>query len=126
MIDIRLRDLPSFVKTIDPNEIVFRSVIDALERAPSASEIIVHTFDELKQEVLRALSTCFLMLNSKAHNSVIYVSFGSIAVLTPSQLVKIGWGLANSEHPFLWIIRPDLVEGESTILSHRGVLTHFG
>ncbi|KAM3713734.1 hypothetical protein ACJW31_01G278500 [Castanea mollissima] len=169
MRDIRLRDLPSFVRTIDPNEIVFRSVVDAAERAPSASGIIVHTFDELEQEVLQALSTmfphvyaigplepqlnhlpsdclesigyglwkeeteCLNWLNSKAPNSVIYVSFGSMAVMTPSQLIEIGWGLANCKHPFLWIIRPDLVEGGSTILSpefqeeikERGLITSW-
>ncbi|XP_030954131.1 7-deoxyloganetin glucosyltransferase-like [Quercus lobata] len=169
MRDIRLRDLPSFVRTIDPNEIVYRSVVDAAERAPSASGIIVHTFDELEQEVLHALSNmfphvyaigplepllnhlsndhlksigyglwkeeteCLNWLNSKAPNSVIYVSFGSMAVMTPSQLVEIGWGLANSKHSFLWIIRPDLVEGGSTILSpefqeqikERGLITSW-
>ncbi|KAM4073222.1 hypothetical protein ACB094_10G001900 [Castanea mollissima] len=169
MRDIRLRDLPSFVRTIDPNDILFRFVIDAVEKAPSASGIIVHTFDELEQEVLHALSTmfphvyvigplepqlnhlsndhlesigyglwkeeteCLNWLNSQASNSVIYVSVGSIAVMTPSQLVEIGWGLANSKHPFLWIIRPDLVEGGSTILSpefqeeikERGLITSW-
>ncbi|KAB1213207.1 UDP-glycosyltransferase 85A1 [Morella rubra] len=40
----------------------------------------------------------------------------SLAVLTPRQLSEFGWGLANSKHPFLWIIRPDLVVGESAIL----------
>ncbi|KAK7848436.1 7-deoxyloganetin glucosyltransferase [Quercus suber] len=147
MRDIRLRDLPSLVRTIDPNDIVFRFVIYGAERAPSASGIIVHTFDELEQEVLHALSTmfphvyaigplepqlnhlsndhlesigyglwkeeteCLNWLNSKAPNSVIYVSFGSVAIMTPSQLIEINWGLANCKHPFLWIIRPDLVEG---------------
>ena len=169
MRDVRLRDLPSHVRTIDPNDIFFRFVIYGAERAPSASGIIVHTFDELEQEVLHALSTmfphvyaigpleqllnhlsndhlesigyglwkeeteCLNWLNSKAPNSVIYVSFGSIAVMTSSQLVEIGWGLANSKHPFLWIIRPDLVEGGSTILSpefqeeikERGLITSW-
>ena len=169
MRDIRLRDLPSFVRTIDPNDIVFRCVIDVAERAPSASGIIVHTFNELEQEVLHALSTmfphvyaigplepqlnhlsndrlesigyglwkeeteCLNWLNSKAPNSVMYVSFGSIIVMTLSQLVEIGWGLANSKHPFLWIIRPELVEGGSTILSlefqeeikERGLITSW-
>jgi hypothetical protein len=46
---------------------------------------------------------------------VIHVNFGSITVITPQQLVEFGWGLANSKHPFLWIIRPDLVVGESEI-----------
>ncbi|KAF3945748.1 hypothetical protein CMV_027908 [Castanea mollissima] len=169
MKDIRLRDLPSFVRTIDPNDSLFRLVIDAAERALIASRIIVHTFDELEQEVLNALSTmfshvyaigplepllnhlsndhfeslgyslwkeeteCVNWLNSKAPNSVIYVSFGSVVIMTPSQLVEIGWGLANSKHPFLWIIRPDLVEGGSTILSpefqeeikERGLITSW-
>jgi UDP:flavonoid glycosyltransferase YjiC (YdhE family) len=59
---------------------------------------------------------CLEWLNSKANNSVIYVNFGSIAVMTPQQLVELGWGLANSKFMFLWIIRPDSVVGESMIL----------
>ncbi|KAF3946344.1 hypothetical protein CMV_027380 [Castanea mollissima] len=44
MRDIRLRDLPC--RTIDPNDTIFRSMIDLIERAPSTSGIIVHTFNE--------------------------------------------------------------------------------
>jgi UDP:flavonoid glycosyltransferase YjiC (YdhE family) len=36
--------------------------------------------------------------------------------MTPEQLVEFGWGLANSKLPFFWVIRPDLVIGESAIL----------
>ncbi|XP_008224050.1 PREDICTED: 7-deoxyloganetin glucosyltransferase-like [Prunus mume] len=54
-------------------------------------------------------------LNSKEPNSVVYVNFGSLAVLTPEQLVEFGWGLANSYLPFFWVIRPDLVVGKSAI-----------
>ncbi|CAL8138681.1 unnamed protein product [Prunus armeniaca] len=59
---------------------------------------------------------CLEWLNIKAPNSVVYVNFGSIAVMTPEQLVEFGWGLANSKLPFFWVIRPDLVIGESAIL----------
>ncbi|XP_008229741.1 PREDICTED: 7-deoxyloganetin glucosyltransferase-like [Prunus mume] len=59
---------------------------------------------------------CLEWLKSKTPNSVVYVNFGSIAVLTPQQLVEFGWGLANSKLPFFWVIRPDLVVGESAIL----------
>ncbi|XP_068335136.1 7-deoxyloganetin glucosyltransferase-like [Pyrus communis] len=59
---------------------------------------------------------CLEWLNDKAPNSVLYVNFGSIAVMTPQQLAEFGWGLANSKLPFLWVIRPDLVVGESAIL----------
>ncbi|XP_021740240.1 7-deoxyloganetin glucosyltransferase-like [Chenopodium quinoa] len=49
-------------------------------------------------------------------NSVVYVNFGSIAVMTNDQLMEFAWGLANSNQPFLWIARPDLVTGDSVSL----------
>ena len=59
MRSIRLRDLPSFVQTIDPNDVIFNFVIEAVERAPKASGLIIQTFNVLEQEVLDALSTMF-------------------------------------------------------------------
>lgn len=55
-------------------------------------------------------------LDSKPPNSVVYVNFGSITVVTAEQLVELGWGLANSGQNFLCVIRPDLVLGESAVL----------
>lgn len=54
---------------------------------------------------------CLQWLNSKAPNSVVYVNFGSITVLTAQQLIELAWGLANSKKDFLWIIRSDAVVG---------------
>ncbi|KAK7828071.1 udp-glycosyltransferase 76b1, partial [Quercus suber] len=48
-------------------------------------------------------------LNTQAPKSVIYVSFGSIAALNEAQFLEIAWGLANSNQPFLWVVRPGLV-----------------
>ncbi|XP_059439884.1 7-deoxyloganetin glucosyltransferase-like isoform X2 [Corylus avellana] len=59
---------------------------------------------------------CLHWLDSKQHNSVIYVNFGSVAVMTQQQLLEFAWGLANSNFPFLLILRLDLVIGESAIL----------
>ncbi|ONI17968.1 hypothetical protein PRUPE_3G188700 [Prunus persica] len=59
---------------------------------------------------------CRQWLNSKRPNSVVYVNFGSVAVMTPQHLVEFGWGLANSKFQFFWVIRPDLVVGESAYL----------
>jgi hypothetical protein len=61
----------------------------------------------------------------------VYVNFGNVIVMTLRQLIEFGWGLANNKHPFLWIIRPDLVVGESAILppefmvetKERGLIT---
>lgn len=59
---------------------------------------------------------CLKWLDSKEPNSVVYVNFGSITVMTAQQLVEFAWGLANSNKTFLWIIRPDLVAGEAAIV----------
>ncbi|GFZ04312.1 UDP-Glycosyltransferase superfamily protein [Actinidia rufa] len=52
---------------------------------------------------------CLQWLNSMRPNSVVYISFGTSVFLTPDQLTEFAWGISNSNHPFLWIIRPDLV-----------------
>ncbi|KAD4386181.1 hypothetical protein E3N88_26350 [Mikania micrantha] len=56
---------------------------------------------------------CINWLDSKPPSSVVYVNFGSITVMTPQQLAEFSWGLANSKHPFLWIVRLGLVGNES-------------
>ncbi|KAM5586410.1 hypothetical protein ABKV19_005362 [Rosa sericea] len=150
--DICLRDLPTFCRTTDPDDILFNTTMEAVENANKASAVILLTFDALEKEVLEALSSsisppvytigplqlllnqipedplnpvgyslwkeethCLQWLDSKAPNSVVYVNFGSVAVLTPEQLVEFGWGLANTKLPFFWVIRPDLVAGKSAI-----------
>lgn len=60
---------------------------------------------------------CLRWLDSKAPNSVVYVNFGSITVLTAEQLMEFAWGLANSQRDFLWVIRRDLAPGESVVFS---------
>ncbi|KAJ8770411.1 hypothetical protein K2173_015025 [Erythroxylum novogranatense] len=59
---------------------------------------------------------CLQWLDSREPNSVLYVNFGSITELTREQLIEFGMGLAKSNRPFLWIIRPDMVVGDSAIL----------
>ncbi|XP_027338929.1 7-deoxyloganetin glucosyltransferase-like [Abrus precatorius] len=64
---------------------------------------------------------CLEWLNTNKPNSVVYVNFGSITVMTSEQLVEFAWGLANSGKTFLWIIRPDLVVSENALLPHEFV-----
>ncbi|XP_068323435.1 (R)-mandelonitrile beta-glucosyltransferase-like [Pyrus communis] len=59
---------------------------------------------------------CLEWLDSKEPNSVVYVNFGSITVMTEEQLTEFAWGLANSNQTFLWVVRPDLVGGESAVV----------
>lgn len=55
--------------------------------------------------------SCMVWLDAQPDKSVVYVSFGSVAVVSREALVEFQHGLVNSGHRFLWVIRPDLVEG---------------
>ncbi|XP_047315533.1 7-deoxyloganetin glucosyltransferase-like [Impatiens glandulifera] len=75
---------------------------------------------------------CPQWLDSKKPNSVFYVNFGSITVMTANHFIEFAWGLANSDKQFLWIIRPDIV-AETAILpvefieetKERGMVTSW-
>ncbi|XP_059313760.1 7-deoxyloganetin glucosyltransferase-like [Lycium ferocissimum] len=56
--------------------------------------------------------SCIEWLDTKEPNSVVFVNFGSITVMTLDQFTEMAWGLANSKKQFLWIIRPDLISGD--------------
>ncbi|KNA24606.1 hypothetical protein SOVF_013860 [Spinacia oleracea] len=50
-------------------------------------------------------------LNKQAPNSVLYVSFGTLAAISKEQFLEVAWGLAKSQQPFLWVTRPRLING---------------
>ncbi|XP_055810173.1 7-deoxyloganetin glucosyltransferase-like [Solanum dulcamara] len=152
MKDVRLKDLPSFLRTTNPDEYMVKFVIKETERTRKASAIVLNTFETLESEVLESLQTllppvypigplhllvkqvddenlkglgsslwkeepeCLQWLDNKVPNSVVYVNFGSITVMTSNQLLEFAWGLANSQQEFLWIIRPDIVSDYESIL----------
>lgn len=150
--EIRLRDIPSFIRTTNPDEFMLEYLVTECERALKASAIILNTYDALEHDVLEGLSSmmppvysigplnlllnevtdknlksmgsnlwkeeseCLEWLDTKEPNSVVYVNFGSITVMTSEQLIEFAWGLANSKKSFLWVIRPDLVGGENAVV----------
>lgn len=58
---------------------------------------------------------CMHWLDSQPKNSVIYVSIGSLVTMETSELTEMAWGLASSEQPFLWVIRPGSIVGSQWI-----------
>lgn len=166
---MRLKDMPTFLRSTNPDEFMVNFCIRETARAKKASAIILNTFEDLEHEVLNELSSiypsvfsigplhtiadsmvekdlnllgsnlwkedteCLEWLDLKEANSVVYVNFGSITVMTPEQLVEFSWGLADSNQTFLWVIRPDLVSGDSQVLPpefleatrERGLLTSW-
>ncbi|XP_060173252.1 7-deoxyloganetin glucosyltransferase-like [Lycium barbarum] len=57
MENIRLRDLPSFLRTTNPDEFMIKFVLQEIERARKASAIVLNTFEALESEVLESLRT---------------------------------------------------------------------
>ncbi|KAI9120882.1 hypothetical protein K1719_007915 [Acacia pycnantha] len=154
--NLRLRDIPSFIRTTDPDDIMLNFFIEQVEAAQKATMIIINTFDEFEQSSLQYLSSiysppiftvgplplllqqiphnhslissigsnlwkedthCLQWLDSQEPGSVFYVNYGSITTMTSNQLAEFAWGLAASMCRFLWVVRPDLVEGGSVIFS---------
>ncbi|KAK6121219.1 hypothetical protein DH2020_045045 [Rehmannia glutinosa] len=75
-----------------------------------------YTLKSMSSSLWKEDHACLNWLDSKPKNSVIYVNFGSITVLNTQQLSEFAWGLAESKKNFMWIIRPDLVQGENAAL----------
>ncbi|WOH02268.1 hypothetical protein DCAR_0521657 [Daucus carota subsp. sativus] len=71
--------------------------------------------------------TCMEWLDKQATNSVIYVSLGSLVLIDAEELTETAWGLANSGHPFLWVIRPGSVIGSEWLeLLPEGFIENVG
>ncbi|GLJ08457.1 hypothetical protein SUGI_0089150 [Cryptomeria japonica] len=60
--------------------------------------------------------SCLKWLDTQQPDSVIYVSFGSLAVSSNEQLEELAVGLEKSEHPFLWVLRMDIARGTPATL----------
>ncbi|XP_062189995.1 myricetin 3-O-rhamnoside 1,2-glucosyltransferase UGT709G2-like [Phragmites australis] len=52
---------------------------------------------------------CMSWLDGQADRSVVYVSLGSLAVISHEQFTEFLSGLVATGYPFLWVLRPDMV-----------------
>ncbi|XP_022147164.1 crocetin glucosyltransferase, chloroplastic-like [Momordica charantia] len=127
------REIPSFLSPSDRSAFLLplmRQQFQFLAR-PSRARVLVNTFQALEGEALGAIDDKLKMvpigplipsdelcrspvtseedyiqwLNSKSESSVIYISFGSICVLSDQQEEEIVGALLESGHTFLWVIR---------------------
>ncbi|XP_020219472.1 UDP-glycosyltransferase 83A1 [Cajanus cajan] len=51
-------------------------------------------------------TTCLEWLDQQLPQSVVYVSFGSLAVMDPNQFKELALGLDLIDKPFIWVVRP--------------------
>ncbi|KAJ0246901.1 UDP-glycosyltransferase 76F2 [Hirschfeldia incana] len=136
---LKVKDLP-IVETNDPDGL-YRIITDMVEGVRSSSGVIWNTFEDLERDQLMDLSSNFHVpffpigpfykhsndlppktknkeddeitnwLDNQEPKSVVYASFGSLADIEEKEFLEISCGLRNSEHPFLWVVRPGLVRG---------------
>ncbi|XP_073128146.1 UDP-glycosyltransferase 76B1-like [Henckelia pumila] len=119
---------------------------DMIQGTKKASGLIFNTFQDLEEPNLSNLQEHFRLptfligpfhkffsaassslltqdrssiswLDTQKTNSVLYVSFGSLAAMDGKTLIEVAWGLANSMQPFLWVVRPGLVQGSEWLES---------
>ena len=84
----------------------------------SRLETKIKEFSESSGSLWEEDRSCLTWLDSQPPKSVIYVSFGSITIITRDQLLEFWHGLVNSGQRFLWVMRPDSItgnDGESKI-----------
>ncbi|PKI78105.1 UDP-glycosyltransferase 74E2-like [Punica granatum] len=139
---LEVSDLPSMITDIESYPILLSLVINQFSNLERAKWILVNTFFELEEEVVKWMRTqcpimtigpsipsiyldrrleddkeyglslfksemesCMKWLDTKEANSVIYISFGSLASLGEEQMEELAWGLKNSNIYFLWVVR---------------------
>ncbi|KAH0683723.1 hypothetical protein KY290_022354 [Solanum tuberosum] len=90
-------------------------------------KLVEQGYTPIKDEDLKSIGSnlwkeethCLEWLDTKKPNSVVYVNFGSVTVMSNEQLVEFAWELENTKMNFLWIVRSDLVMGDSAIFPHE-------
>ncbi|CAL0302391.1 unnamed protein product [Lupinus luteus] len=122
--DMRIKDIPSFIRVTNLDDIMFNFLDFEAQNCLKSSLIIINTLQDLEIEILQVLMSKnpniypigpLHLLDQWEPSSVIYVNYGSITVMTKDHLNEFAWGLANSNLPFLWIMRSDLVRNEEYI-----------
>ncbi|GFY82157.1 mitochondrial substrate carrier family protein [Actinidia rufa] len=135
---LKVKDLPTV--TTHNSENFYNLVAAMVKETKSSAGLIWNSFEDLEQSPLTksrqefpipnfsigpfhkyfsASSTSLLAqdtssipwLDTQPPKSVLYVSFGSIAEMGGNEFQEMAWGLANSLQPFLWVVRPGLVQG---------------
>ncbi|KAJ0973873.1 hypothetical protein J5N97_015838 [Dioscorea zingiberensis] len=71
-------------------------------------------------------TTCKVWLDEQDDNSVIYVAFGSLAVLNERQMQELALGLELTGRPFLWVVRPDITAGKTIMDLPKGLEDRIG
>ncbi|PRQ43589.1 putative hexosyltransferase [Rosa chinensis] len=140
---IEPKDLMSYLQATEVTSVEHRIIFKAFEEVKRADFILCNTVQELESDTISALqekqptyaigpifpngftkstvatslwseSNCIEWLNTKLHDSILYVSFGSYAHASKKDIEEIANGLSLSRVGFIWALRPDIVSSNET------------
>ncbi|QHN87942.1 hypothetical protein HN51_042084 [Arachis hypogaea] len=115
--EIRLRDIPSFIRTTDPNDIMLNFFLREMERSQRACAIIINTFDALEGDILEAFSS----INSLPPVYSIGPMDFLLNHITDHELNKIGSNLWKEDQECIkWL---DKQEPNSVVYINFGSIT---
>ncbi|KAM0881371.1 hypothetical protein ACQ4PT_032997 [Festuca glaucescens] len=136
---LRRRDLPSFCRGHAQNDPLLQIFGEVTAHSCKARALIFNTAASLERSALAHVTPrmrdvfaigplhamfqapaaggalwreddgCTAWLDGHADRSVVYVSLGSLAVISLEQFTEFLSGLVSAGHPFLWVLRPDMV-----------------
>ncbi|XBH94800.1 hypothetical protein VPH35_085486 [Triticum aestivum] len=144
----------SLGSTLERRRTNIQNVLRTNQLIPLTEKIICNTFMEMEPGALALLQnalplsplvaptsrptrhflpedlTCLAWLDAQAPGSIIYVAFGSSGVLDATQFQELADGLALSDRPFLWVVRPNFTTGATegwfnAFKRHQHVLSHL-
>lgn len=137
---LRRGDLPGFCRCSDLDDATLQYVIDEAQQNFRADGLMFNTFEELESLVLDRIRgkiprlyavgplhahlkpsrssdqkenrECIVWLDNQPARSVVYVSFGSVAVMAADRFLELWHGLVNTGKRFLWVVRPGSISGK--------------
>lgn len=131
----------SYLQETDTSSVVHQIIFKIFEDVKLADSVLCNTIQEFESDTITALNTkipfysigpiiplrfnngtvatslwsesdCTQWLNTKPNGSVLYVSFGSYAHVSKTDLHEIAHGLSMSKVSFVWVVRPDIVSSD--------------
>uniref|UniRef100_A0A0E0LKT4 Glycosyltransferase n=1 Tax=Oryza punctata TaxID=4537 RepID=A0A0E0LKT4_ORYPU len=66
---------------------------------------------------------CMAWLDGQADRSVVYVSLGSLTVISLEQFTEFLSGLVAAGYPFLWVLRPDIIVASQSTTNLQEAVT---
>ncbi|KAM0935765.1 putative trans-zeatin O-beta-D-glucosyltransferase [Dioscorea sansibarensis] len=138
----------------ESNKIIFQYVAANNKAMKNAEFVIFNSFYEAEKEVFDYLNSCNMLhigpllskqaspvslarcfwaedksckawLDKQVDDSVIYVAFGSLAILDQRQFEELAFGLELTGRSFLWVVRPDIT-GNISIGLPKGFSDRIG